>query len=230
MDREDIRDEVRRLVRDTSSTTTKQRWSNTVINDRLNEVHKEICARALIYRVRATAVNIVSGTAEYDMPTDFIKEEAIYFLNSSSEWRPLVKKTEKELDMYDKNWRDTSGDPSTHYYLRIDKIGLYPNPSVTRNSALRVDYIRVPASFTQDTDVPFGSLAEYYPYHRLVAVETARRCMSDRGQDFINEIATFGVEYEKGLRELIALNNSKNEQTRITNSYERARKCSRRIR
>ncbi len=227
MDREAIRDEARRLYEDTSTTASKQRWSNTVLNTRINEIHKAICVRTKCIRSRITVDTITAGTAEYAMPSIFINAIAAYILDSASDWLPLVKKTEKELDMYDRNWRDTSGDPASHFYRRREYVGLYPNPSVTRASALRVDFYRLPDDFSADTDVPYESVTEYFPFHRLIAVKAARQSLP-KGDTEGKLLLT--REFEKGIREMIQVNQLRGEETRMTNIYEQARTSPRRTR
>lgn len=230
MNRGTVRDETRRLIRDTSSDTNKQRWSDAVLNARINEAHQNICVRTKCVRTRITT-SIVAATVEYAMPANFIEEISVQILDSASDWLSLVKKTEQELDTIDRGWRDDTGDPASYYYRRREYIGLYPIPSVSRADALRVDYFRLPDDFTADADVPYEDTKEYYPFHRIIAIETARQCLMDRGgTEDLNLALTLRAEYEQAIREMIALGNSRSEQTRIINIYEQVRHRPRRTR
>ena len=227
MTRTELREEIRRMLRDTSTDTSRQRWTDTDLNSRINWAQLKISTLTRCLQTRTTT-NITSGTSEYTFATDFLAEITVLYLDSDSDWKALQKITEKELDLYETEWRSTDGTP-THYYIRENQLGLYPNPDVSRTNALRYDYYETPDDLSADsgaTGTPFNAISELIPFHDIITIEVARKCKIDEG--LFNDADKLKIEFDRRLREMKHQLGMKAEETRIINIYETARSKSRR--
>lgn len=99
-------------------------WSNTQLNDFLAQAYRKIQSDTqfgMEENESATdSFSTVDGTAEYDLPTNFGRMEAV---NISSQ--PLTLTTLKKIKQ--RNPGTVTGSP-TEYYIRGTKIGLHPTP------------------------------------------------------------------------------------------------------
>ena len=232
MDREDIRNSVRRKLQDTNTDSNNQMFSDVVLNTEINSAHEAICARSKAIEEQYTT-NLVAGTAEYTLPDYYLEEQEVEYLNSDGVYIELDKKTEKELSREQSTWRDESGTPY-YYYLRDGKIGLFPKPSEARTNGLRINMVRMPYSTTPaddlslsaDSSVPYGGNNELYPFHDLIVYDVASRCKIDQKQ--FDEAAKLLQLSEKMLVEMKSQIASKNQETRIYNLYEQSRSSARR--
>lgn len=221
MDREDIRLEIRRLVKDTD--TTNPRWSDAVLNERIDKSHEYICATSKCYPERYT-VSTVANTAEYTMPSYYVHANTVMYYDGS-DWIPLQKRTEQELDIEFPNWRSDTGTPS-YWYQRINSIGLVPYPTTSTTNGLRVDMARIPTAFTMDTGIPYGGVTDLYPYHLAICYHVAQSCSMDDG--VAEKYAIFKKEFDVFMKRLQSQMNNKNTQTRMPNVYDSARTNNRR--
>jgi hypothetical protein len=225
MNRGEIRDEIRRLVRDTDSTNP--RWSDTVLNDRINQSHERIACLTKCIITRITD-GLVSGTSEYVLPSYFLEEFGVLWLDSDGQWNPILKKTEKELDLETANWRSLTGSQPLNYYIRRTRIGIVPYPDFTRASSLRLDIARRPDDMTLDADIPFESRADLYPFHNTISLDVAMKCKIDDGT-YTDASGLKGL-VEEGIRQIKYQNLEDSADTRIINIYETARNTPRRTR
>ena len=225
MNRGEIRDEIRRLVRDTDSTNP--RWSDTVLNDRINQSHERIACLTKCIISRITD-GLVSGTSEYVLPDYFLEEFNVLWLDSDSVWRPLQKKSERELDLEVSNWRSLTGSTPSNYYIRRTRVGIVPYPDFTRASALRLEIARRPDDMTLDADIPFESRADLYPFHNVLAIDVAMKCKIDDGT-YTDASGLKGL-VDEGIRQIKYQNLQDSADTRIQSVYEIAKSSPRRTR
>jgi len=227
MNRLQIREEIRRLIRDTATDPASQKFSDTVLNSRMNEVQEEMCSIAAMLPSRAS-VNLVASTREYTLPDYYLAITAVYLKDSSGDYKPLTKATESELSLLDVDWRDDSNtsDRPTYYYLRRSVIGLYPMPSVSRTSGLQIDLIRRPDQMDEDTDIPFENNYKYYSAHMGLVYGVCKICKAADGK--FDESEVFESKYGLKIKEILRELSRDNELTRIPNIYESARTGARR--
>jgi hypothetical protein len=224
MNRGTIRDEIRRLIRDTD--TTNPRWSTTELNSRIDLAHDVISSETKCIPYRYTA-SLVADTAEYLMPDYYLDADRVMYLDDNSDWRPLEKKTEFELDEESNNWRSESG-TSKYWYQRIGYIGIVPYPTAAKTDGLRVDMFRLPTAFTADADIPFDSVKEMYPYHEAICVKVALSCALDEGNE--KTYVLFKKEFEDYIRKINSQVGNKSSNSRMPNVYDSLRSNNRRVR
>ena len=205
MNRSEIREEVRRLVQDTDSTNP--RWSDAVLNSRIDISHEKISCltKCIISRITDS---LVSGTAEYPLPDVFLEEFNVTWLDSDGLWKVLTKKSERELDQEVANWRSLTSSTPVNYYIRRNKIGIVPYPDFSRTSSLRLDIARRPDTFTLDSDIPFQSRPDLYPFHNTISYDVAVQCKLDGGT--YQDASGLKTLYEEGVR-MIKYQNSEYE-------------------
>jgi hypothetical protein len=226
MNKASLINEIRRFVKDVSSDTSLQRWTDAILLERLNSCQEEMAAFTGMLESRVD-INVSEGTAEYPFTSAIMAVKRAYWKDDNAVYVPLIKTTETELDLTDAEWRDVDGTP-THYYIRDNYIGLYPNPDVTRTAGLRVNIADRPTTLTSDTDIPFDEEYQWYFAHEGLAFGVARLCMFDEGK--FTEAQVFEGKYFNVIKEIQKQVSSENIGTRIPNVYELSRVPSRRTR
>lgn len=222
MDREDIRNEIRRLIRDTDSVNP--RWSDTVLNSRIDLAHERIASVTKCIETRIDD-NIAADTAEYTLSSNWIDIISVMIKNSNNEWMPLEKTTEKELDLLKEGWRNDDDVTPCKWYIRQNYLGLYPTPNTAKTDGLRVDLHLRPTSMSADSMIPFNELYELYPYHEVIPFEVASKCLYDSSQ--FNEAIAFEQKVERLVNQMNQQLSKEMEGTRIPNVYEAEREFER---
>lgn len=229
MNRGQLRKEVRMMIgdidlNDTLGKPNNPEWDDSSLDARLDLAHEKIVDDTGCVETRFTE-DIVSGTSEYDLPDNFLYANQVLYLNSDSIYVKLQCITEAELDMTYPQWRDEDRSP-THYYIRRSKIGLYPNPDTSTTNGLRIDCIRRPDVMADDTVVPFQSIAQLYPFHRLISELVAVWCKRDK-KDYDGADRLY-QDYLMGIRNMKSRLSERWEDRRILNAYETCRQSPRR--
>ncbi len=216
MTREDIRNEIRRLVNDTDTDTTRQRHTDAAINSRIDWVNEDIVAKTLCLPSRITN-DLTAATAEITLPDDFLFPTDVWRLDGS-DWVPLGEMDIPTLDHQHPAWQSLSGNPSV-YYIRRNKIGLVPYPSATISGGLRIDFIQRPDALGADGSFPFNGVTKLYPYHYNVVLGVTYKVLYDEAK---NEQADrfFGM-YNKEIKDMKKFIGERPQGTaRIRNIYE----------
>jgi hypothetical protein len=123
---------------------------------------------------------IVSGTYEYDLPSDVMD-----ILRVSHNGLKLERVSAYDLDvLYDANWADDTGTP-TKYFVDLDpdnkKIRVYPIPqSEDASYSLIIEYVKMPPALADDTSVPWNSHTLMTPYHMAIAYGVAADLLRPR--------------------------------------------------
>ena len=189
-----LRTELRRNLRDTDAT--RQRYSSSTLLDYINESQREI-VNATWLADKTTIYVLTPNTSYYDLPSDMIAVEKVYFKNSQKQTIELDEESIKSL--YDKNpdWERQSGTPNW-YWVSNPK-----SPVATSTSNLQISYIPIPFNnstgtitmwyynqvpdLSDDSDIPFEGRANLYPYHMSIVYHaTARIKLSERKTDEAN--------------------------------------------
>lgn len=223
MDREDIRDEIRRLVQDTDSVNP--RLSNTILNARIDLAHERISSITKCIETRIDD-NIVADISEYTLSQDWIDIINVMVKDANDEWLSLEKVTEKELDLLSEGWRNDDDTTPVKYYIRNNYLGLYPTPNTAKTDGLRVDMHIRPTSMDDDTDIPFNGLYEMYPFHEILCFEVASKCFYDIGK--FKEALAFEDKVMRLIKEIKEQMSKEIEGTRTPNVYETIREVERR--
>lgn len=220
MERQDIREEVRRLVQDTDSGN--YRWSDTVLNDRIDQAHERVAIITKCIIDLDNTDNIVANQSAYAIPTGFLEPIDIR-AKSGDKWYSLNKVTVEELNGSGDDWRSASG-TATSYWTLGGYYNLYPTPDTAVASGISIDMYARPTAFTTDSDIPFNADPKLYAFHDIISYEVAGKCkQDDRKFDEANQILTV---FQQKLREMKYQLASDTEDTRMPNIYESEREGS----
>ena len=225
MNRSDLRTETRRLIKDTSTDTNRQRWSDTDLNSRIKLAQEDLVSRTSCLVSRGAAINIVADTTEYDLPTGFLHAIYVAYKDIDGDYIKLEPITLEELELYNGDWENTTSSEPTHYYLRLGsgKIGLYPTPTVAVTSGLRIDFVKKPTAFSNDTTEALDAASHLSPFHEYLCYYVAHLCKLDEGN--LMEANIFQMKYLEGIRDTRARIAEQFETgvPRMMNIYEIAR-------
>ena len=121
-----------------------------------------------------SAIVMVSGTASYDLPTDFMYEKMVVL--NGIELDPISRAT-LGVKAKDYKWEDQQGTPK--YYI-IDPeeakktITLFPVPnSVDAGTSIVLTYYPFPTALVNDTDVPLNGSNLMVQFHQGLAAYAA---------------------------------------------------------
>jgi len=180
-----LRDDIRSQLKDNNPTETNRRWSDTLLNFRINQIQTNISeeTRCLIARI---STHTIANQREYNFPSDMIAPIRLaYHIHGSTP--PAYKKLEfyiiGGLDNENANWENLSAGLPTKYYEFGDKYGLHPKPSAVYTStyAVQIDYYQRAADMIADSDIPFNGDVLLYPFHKLLILGVVIWCRGDQG-------------------------------------------------
>jgi len=159
---------VRSLVRDNTPATGSPVFSDTLIDEYINIVQREIAMNTWCIEDYHT-YTIAVGQEEYQFESDMV---AITRLTIDDEL--ISQKSVSKLDDEDGSW-DVSKATSTpsYYYVRhttVSVIGFDTIPSTTTDTSFTAWYIKNPTELTSDTDEPFDGQDRLDPFHYAIVL------------------------------------------------------------
>ena len=166
----DLLTQTRTQLRDTATNTERRRFSDSQLTTFLNNAQREVNARAWCV-VGSSNINLVSGTTEYSLPSDFILPLRVTVNNLA-----LVERTFTFFDEANGTWISETG-PPREYYVRVDSsivsnvtresIGIHPVS--TSAAIMSIQYLQQPSDLSNGSDIPFSGNVRLYPYHYALA-------------------------------------------------------------
>src|SRR5688572_16083806 len=127
-------------VRARLQLTGSNRISDAQILTFLNEGQDELAQETHWYR-SSSSINSVSGTKEYDIPTDVIGIEEVWWNPLERRLWPMTPETIDGLYLTASDWRYASNGTPSYYYVNMNSaIGLHPTPDESTASAIFVVY------------------------------------------------------------------------------------------
>jgi hypothetical protein len=114
--------------------------------------------------------DVTASTQTYDTPSDSIKILGVYY-GGSSNWEKLSCVTMDFLaNEIDTDWLTATGTIYAYFFAERNKIGLYkiPTSAEAGTNYLRIYYVEQPDALVNDSDIPFNSVTNLYPYHELI--------------------------------------------------------------
>lgn len=193
-DREDIRNEVRDVLRDNQASTTRRRFSNTTLNRRINISQKNIAAytRCLTSRIRVTTIADQRG---YIMPNIVgeITRVSYSISTDTTTYKRLPRVNYAKLDQDTAQWDNEDSSDPNKYCLRRNRVELSPPPATAYAGTykLQVDFAVIPDDLDDDDDVPWNDKKALYPYHELIISDVLSMCF------FQERDITMGEYYDK---------------------------------
>lgn len=163
------------------------------------EATKLIAKETHWLRKQGTAINVVSGTALYDLPTDLLALEEVWH-NSLRIFPVSVRQIEKWHAT--ENWRALTGTPTRFYVRGMTAIGLYLTPDTSITGGLVLHYSYFPTAPATDSDfytVPTVLDRSILTYGKWMgAKKDASGELRQRAQDY-------KLEWEQDLQDIRAL-------------------------
>jgi hypothetical protein len=176
----DIQTAVRRNVRDTATSSTLQRYSDSLITTVVNEGQRDVVSNTWILS-KSTSITLSAQTTYYTLPTDLI---AIQRVTLGYGNLPEVTLQQEDADNANGTWETTGGTPVYFFQDRAqsNKIGVAPYPTASSPGTLRIIYYCLPTDLSSSSDVPFNSETRFAVY-----------------QDLLTWYATYRLLYIEGL-------------------------------
>lgn len=169
---------------------------------------------------RETTINLVSGTAEYAMPTDFLAPIRVRCKDSEGRWKTLVRATKEDVDDADSTWQDSdsesyAGTPS-HYYSGGQEddtgssdygkylLGLTPIPDYSSTGGLAVRYVPTPPALS--TLASAGKSVIYIPeqFQDALCQKAAYRFLSEMTENPRADYQQFLQYFQMSIQTYIA--------------------------
>lgn len=189
---------IRADLKDPNGNKYDDAWCRQAINEAVRGVVRRIAATRPEFWLRTGetqlhTANIVNGTANYDLPSDFFVALMVTAEDSDGNVDPLdVLTLERTLDA------DANG-----YILRDDDIYLYSTPDANVADGLNVYYISRPTEVTADAN-PVPMSDDFEDAIELYAVIKGKARESEGTGDF----AAFFRKVEESLDLLVAKTNA----------------------
>lgn len=176
----EIKAECGRLLNDPNN----DRWSGETITGRANQIQTEI--QALTNAIKTeNPLTPTEGQSAVTIDSSAMNVVRVRITNSSGEIKPLVGKTQEELDFLFSNWKQWDNGEPEYWYLdaTLGTVNLVPPPnsSYAISSGLSVWEVRKPTDLSDDTDVPFDSNDGMIPFHMTIVHGVVALCWMDDG-------------------------------------------------
>lgn len=139
---------TRRYINEEDSTNSHH--TDSEITDYLNQ-GQTFLGSEMEWNIQTDVATVVSGTALYALPDDFLVLLDCYFDN-----RRITILERADLARLSSTWQnDIAAIPNVAYKAAQNTIGLYPAPDTTQNGkVLQIQYVRMPATLINSSDIP----------------------------------------------------------------------------
>jgi len=163
-----LRVKTQSLLREDSGNT---RFTDSVLNGFINE-GMEFAAVFIEYPRVLDSIVVQVNIGSYANPSDNLIIRTAYFgdRNTPGDWKPVKFVTEETLRELFPSWNDNTVSSTAdrpQYLMQLDRktLFIYPRPnSVAADKKLWINYNYVPATLSNDSDVPDLPI----PYHNLL--------------------------------------------------------------
>lgn len=165
--------DARLLARDPSSSN-RPRFTDAQVKEFINEGQRDAISDTLCI-IEDTSIVLVADIRTYSLPTDFITAHRVTF-----DYQVLDEVTTVNKDKKLNQWEETQGVPNEYYIDFTDrtKMAFYPYPDSDGDTGtVRVDYYAQATDLSADADIPFNSISEFTPFHKMLAYYAAARML-----------------------------------------------------
>jgi hypothetical protein len=149
----DLRTATRRYINETNTTNTN--FPDTELNDYLNQATLFLGTQ-MEWPIQTYVATATANQALYQLPSDFIELLDVYWNEANL---PLLDRA--DLGKVSPTWQqDPAGTPKVCYKFDQQTIGLYNVPDTNQqllgvsSYLLEIQYIALPATLVNDTDIP----------------------------------------------------------------------------
>lgn len=209
--------EIRQQMNDTSSDTSLQRWSETVLDARINDAQTDIDERVRPVRKNAV-ISTTIGISTYALPTDWLDTNRVVYdtdgSSTTTKYVPIQYKTLLQMDRDSSGWESTSSGTPNAYFYDADYIYVYPAPGLKYcgdYGSLKIWYSVYSATMSADTDVPFNGYRNLYQYHKIIVWYVCALCAHDEGNSGAEQF--YWAKYMADIKEMQDQINNRNDRT-----------------
>lgn len=182
----EIETAIRRNMRDTSTDSTLQRYSDSLLLDFINEEQRQIVNLTWCVDT-STSYVLTSGTVYYDLPTDLIAVKQVLFTDRSNSTIWLDEWSERKVYQQEPSFAtDSTGEPRKYFTRSVGstalQIAYLPYPNTTSSTGtVTVFYYNQATDLASSSDVPFDGAYQLYPYHWTIVVGVTARLKAIEG-------------------------------------------------
>lgn len=175
----DVETGIRRNVRDTATSSSLQRYSNTVLDAVINEGQRDVVSNTWILS-KATSISLSAETTYYTLPSDLI---AIQRVTRTFGNLPEVTLAQQDADAGNAAWEITAGTPTYFFqdHAQTNKIGIAPFPNSANTGTLKIIYYCYATDLAAAGDTPFNAESRFTIYHDLLVWYGTYRLMFIEG-------------------------------------------------
>lgn len=143
-----LRTRVREYILETDSSNSH--FTDAQINNYLNDAVLFLGTQ-MEWPIQTSTATAITDQSLYSLPTDFIELIDGYFDNTK-----VGILSREDLGGVSPSWQqDPSSTPKVFYKADNAVLGLYPPPDSSQNGkVIQIQYVSLPATLSQDTDVP----------------------------------------------------------------------------
>jgi hypothetical protein len=144
-----------------------------LLQDSYIKLYDELIATDEDYNVSSATINVVGGTQDYDLPTDFYKMKAIDWPIDSARNYSLRRFNFQERNSYSIDWKWRH---LPCYHIINNTLRLTPN---TETKIVTLWYIPLPITLTESTELT----GIYENYKRYLALDSAIQMLNKEHSD-----------------------------------------------
>jgi len=172
----DLISKTRVQIRDTSTDTTLQRYSDSYITNLINEGQRDAVNQSWCLDATTNYV-LIANQKFYQLPSNLIAIKFARFIdNTSTSTYILEEKNERSFRQNNPDWEKQTGKP-VQYFTRSStftnttlELAVYPIPHATSDLGnMIVDYVVTADDLSSASDIPFNGQNYLLPYNDLLS-------------------------------------------------------------
>ena len=163
----DVISRARTYLSDQATNANRQYFTDSTMLGWVNDGQREANAINWVFQASMT-VTLVSGTAEYALPTEFMATQRVWLQPTGGTYTKLDGTSMDQLDAQTPGWTQATGTPVKYYVDRSSStaayLGVYPTPTSTSTGTLIVYYVQNATDLTTSSQQPFNGWNVLQPY------------------------------------------------------------------
>lgn len=143
--------------------------TDTVALSYLQDIHDDLCWLFKINPSDVTETSLVSGTANYDLPTGTARIFSCRYVRSATagDWKELEPTHIDALDALRRDWRKQSDSEPEYFYVEDGDIHLHPAPDTSSSGSPAYPRLEMQVSL-YETLLVGTTLAEFPNYNAWI--------------------------------------------------------------
>lgn len=170
--------ELRRLIKDTATSSALQRYSDSVLTSYLNQGQRDVVTATWCLET-STGISLSPGTTYYDLPSNIISVKMVTYLPATNIRRRLNQKSYKAQIESNPEWERQTGPPMSYIVRGSTDTGLslemafIPIATSASTGTANVDYYKQATEMTSDSDILLDGDYALVSYHNAVIYSAA---------------------------------------------------------